>query len=127
MIGKRSKNLRLNYQTLPPRSYIRCIDEMKFNTPHDGGADRDRCVPRKEGAFCFTIVDDTGAWGTKMAKKTMNRQPWTKEDIRMLESMVREKTKTNLIARRLKRSVAATYQKAMRLGVTMRARGRKGA
>jgi hypothetical protein len=61
-----------------------------------------------------------------MATKTTKRQPWTKEDIRMLKSMVREKTMTNVIARRLKRSVAATYQKAMRLGVTMRARGTKG-
>jgi hypothetical protein len=61
-----------------------------------------------------------------MATKTTKRQPWTKEDIRMLKSMVRERTKTNVIARRLKRTVAATYQKAMRLGVTMRARGQKG-
>jgi hypothetical protein len=61
-----------------------------------------------------------------MATKTTKRQPWTKEDIRVLKSMVREKTMTNVIARRLKRSVAATYQKAMRLGVTMRARGTKG-
>jgi hypothetical protein len=61
-----------------------------------------------------------------MATKTAKRQPWTKQDIRMLKSMVREKTKTTVIARKLKRSAAATYQKAMRLGVTMRARGRKG-
>jgi hypothetical protein len=54
-----------------------------------------------------------------MATKLTKRQPWTKEDIRMLTSMVRDKTKTTVIARKLKRSVAATYQKAMRLGVTM--------
>jgi hypothetical protein len=56
----------------------------------------------------------------EMAKMTTKRQPWTKEDIRMLTSMVRDKTKTTVIARKLKRTVAATYQKAMRLGVTMR-------
>jgi hypothetical protein len=61
-----------------------------------------------------------------MATKTTKRQPWTKEDIRMLKSMVREKTTAIVIARKLKRSVAATYQKAMRLGVKMRARGTKG-
>jgi hypothetical protein len=71
------------------------------------------------------FVDDGGGWGIKVAK-TSKRQPWTKEDIRMLKAMVREKTMTNVIARRLKRTVAATYQKAMRLGVTMRARRSKG-
>jgi hypothetical protein len=43
----------------------------------------------------------------------------------MLTSMVRDKTKTTVIARKLKRSVAATYQMAMRLGVTMRDGGKK--
>ena len=61
-----------------------------------------------------------------MAKKITRGRPWTKEEVRMLKALTREKTLTNVIARRLKRSVAATYQKAMRLGVTMRARGRKG-
>ena len=61
---------------------------------------------------CRRLLCSTGAWGT--------------EDIRMLKAMVREKTMTNVIARKLKRSVAATYQKAMRLGVTIRARGSKG-
>jgi hypothetical protein len=46
-----------------------------------------------------------------------------REDVRML---AREKPKTTVIARKLKRSVGATRQKKMRLGVTL-GEGRKGA
>jgi len=53
-----------------------------------------------------------------MAKKTTKIRPWTKEDIRMLKALAREKTKTSVIARKLKRSVGATYQKARALRVT---------
>jgi hypothetical protein len=53
-----------------------------------------------------------------MAKKTKLR-PWTKEDVRTLKTLAREKAKTTVIARKLKRSVGATHQKAMRLGVKL--------
>ena len=45
-----------------------------------------------------------------MAKKTVKRREWTKEDIRTLKTLAREKTKTTAIARQLKRSVGALYQ-----------------
>jgi hypothetical protein len=51
--------------------------------------------------------------------KTAKMRPWTKEDIRMLKTLARSKEKTSVIARKLKRSIGATYQKAMRLGVTL--------
>ena len=51
--------------------------------------------------------------------KTAKMRPWTKEDIRMLKTLARGKEKTSMIARKLKRSIGATYQKAMRLGVTL--------
>jgi hypothetical protein len=54
-----------------------------------------------------------------MAKKTAKLRPWTKEDIRMLKTLAREKVKTTVIARKVKRSVGATRQKAMHLGVTL--------
>jgi hypothetical protein len=54
-----------------------------------------------------------------MAKKTTKIRPWTKDDLRMLKALAREKAKTTVIARKLKRSVGATYQKAMRIGVTL--------
>ena len=54
-----------------------------------------------------------------MAKKTLKLRPWTKEDVRTLKTLAREKTKTTVIARKLKRSLGATHQKAMRLGVTL--------
>jgi hypothetical protein len=54
-----------------------------------------------------------------MAKKATKLRPWTKEDIRTLKTLARERTKTSVIARKLKRSVGATGQKAMRLGVSL--------
>jgi hypothetical protein len=59
------------------------------------------------------------AWGTEMAKKTTKLRPWTKEDVRTLKMLAREKAKTTVIARKLRRSVGATYQKARALGVTL--------
>jgi hypothetical protein len=57
-----------------------------------------------------------------MAKKASKLRPWTKEDIRTLKTLAREKTKTTMIARKLKRSVQATYQKASALNVRLGAR-----
>src|SRR5271169_2562266 len=54
-----------------------------------------------------------------MAKQTVKRRDWTKEDVRTLKTLAREKTKTTVIARRLKRSVGATYQQASKLGVAV--------
>ena len=60
-----------------------------------------------------------------MAKKTTKIRPWTKEDIRILKTLKREKVKMSVIARKLKRSLGATNQKAMRLGLTPGARRKK--
>jgi hypothetical protein len=60
-----------------------------------------------------------------MAKQTVKRRDWTKEDVRILKMLIREKTKTTVIARRLKRSVGATYQQASKLGVSLGARRKK--
>jgi hypothetical protein len=54
-----------------------------------------------------------------MAKKITKLRAWTKEDVRTLKTLARQKVKTTVIARKLKRSVGATHQKAMRLGVTL--------
>ena len=53
------------------------------------------------------------------AKKTAKLRSWTKEDVQMLKTLAREKTKTMVIARKLKRTLGATQQKAMRLGVAL--------
>jgi hypothetical protein len=52
-------------------------------------------------------------------KKTPRSRPWTKEDVQMLKTMVREKTKTSIIARKLKRTPGGTRQKATALGVKL--------
>jgi hypothetical protein len=54
-----------------------------------------------------------------MAKKTKKAKPWSIEDVRMLKAMVREKTKTAVVARKLKRTPTATRQKAASLGVKL--------
>jgi hypothetical protein len=59
--------------------------------------------------------------GKAMAKKTTKRRPWAKEDLRTLKTLAREKVKTVAIARKLKRSVSATYQAASKHGVTLAA------
>jgi hypothetical protein len=56
--------------------------------------------------------------GMRMAKKTKGR-PWTKDDVRTLKALAREKAKTTAIARKLKRTLGATKQQAMRLGVML--------
>jgi hypothetical protein len=56
------------------------------------------------------------------AKKPAKRREWTKEDVRMLKTLARDKTKTTAIARKLKRSVGATYQFASKRGVTLAGR-----
>jgi hypothetical protein len=63
----------------------------------------------------------------RMAKKATKLRPWTKDDVRMLKTLAREKTKTSVIARKLKRSVGATYQQARRLSVTLGVRRKKRA
>ena len=60
-----------------------------------------------------------------MAKKTTKIRPWTKDDVRMLKTLAREKMKTTVIARKLKRSVGALHQKAMRVGVTLGVRKKR--
>jgi hypothetical protein len=57
-----------------------------------------------------------------MAKKTLKLRAWTKEDVRMLKSLAREKTKTTAIARKLKRTEGATRQQAHKLGVSLGSR-----
>jgi len=59
-----------------------------------------------------------------MAKKITRNRPWTEEDLRTLKTLAHEKTKTVLIAWKLKRSADATRHKASVLGVTL-AGGRK--
>jgi hypothetical protein len=66
----------------------------------------------------------TKATGTTKAANPRKLRPWTKEDVRTLKTLAREKTKTIAIARKLKRTERATYQKALALGVTL-AGGRK--
>jgi nicotinamide mononucleotide (NMN) deamidase PncC len=42
-----------------------------------------------------------------MAKKASKLRPWTKEDIRTLKTLAREKTKTTVIARKLSAALLA--------------------
>jgi hypothetical protein len=66
----------------------------------------------------------TKAAKPEKATKPRKLRAWTKEDVRTLKTLAREKAKTSVIARKLKRSVGATYQYASNHGVKLGA-GRK--
>jgi hypothetical protein len=52
-----------------------------------------------------------------------NRREWTKDDVRELKALARQKTSVAKIAKSLKRTLAATQQKASMLGVSLDTRG----
>jgi hypothetical protein len=56
-----------------------------------------------------------------MPKKQSKRE-WTKADDRMLKSLASKGTKTTAIARKLKRTLGATYQHASLTGVSLSGR-----
>jgi hypothetical protein len=57
-----------------------------------------------------------------VAKKSPKRREWTKENIRELKKLAKQKTPAAKIARALKRSEGATRQKAFALGVSLDSR-----
>jgi hypothetical protein len=57
-----------------------------------------------------------------MVKRAKKRREWTKQDIRDLKALARQKTGTAKISRSLKRTEAATRQKAFSLGVSLSTR-----
>ena len=56
-----------------------------------------------------------------MAKKAKRRE-WNKGDVKELKTMARNKTPAPKIAKALKRTVGATRQKALALGVSLNSR-----
>jgi hypothetical protein len=57
-----------------------------------------------------------------MAKSTKWRE-WTKDDVRELKTLARQKIGVTKIAKSLKRTAGATQQKAFTLGVSLDTRG----
>jgi hypothetical protein len=57
-----------------------------------------------------------------MAKKSKRRE-WTKDDIRELKALAKQKTPAGKIARALKRTEGATRQRASSLGISLETRG----
>ena len=57
-----------------------------------------------------------------MAKKRTTRREWTRDDVRELKSLAKQKTPAKKIARALKRTEGATRQKAFSLGVSLDSR-----
>jgi hypothetical protein len=79
-------------------------------------SDRNSCKTR--------LVPETHQTGEDMAKavtrskKAPVRRPWSKDDVRLLKGMAR-KEPASKIAKALKRTEAATRQKATNLGVSV--------
>jgi polysaccharide deacetylase 2 family uncharacterized protein YibQ len=59
----------------------------------------------------------------KKSKKKIKRRPWSKEDVRELKTLARQKVSAASIAKQFKRSVPALRQKAMNLGISLDSRG----
>jgi hypothetical protein len=57
-----------------------------------------------------------------MAKKPARRREWTRQDVKELKALARQKTPAGKIAKTLKRSTGATRQKAFSLGVSLDSR-----
>jgi hypothetical protein len=57
-----------------------------------------------------------------MAKKPAKRREWTKDDVRELKTMAKSKTPAPKIAKKLKRSLGATRQKAFSMKVSLDSR-----
>jgi hypothetical protein len=56
-------------------------------------------------------------------KKKVVRRSWTKDDLRTLKSMAKAKTGVKKIAKKLKRSLAATKVMAAKRGISLDTRG----
>ena len=57
-----------------------------------------------------------------MVKKISKRRAWTKEDVRTLKTLAQKKTHAARIAKKLKRTVGATRQKALSLSLSLDSR-----
>jgi hypothetical protein len=71
-------------------------------------------------ALCYEAAPTT--LEQRMPKKSKRRE-WTKDDVRELKTLARQKTPVAKIARSLKRTPGATQQKAFSLGVSLDTRG----
>jgi hypothetical protein len=56
-------------------------------------------------------------------KKTVSRRAWSKEDLRTLKTMAKQKQGVNKIAKKLKRTPGATTVMAAKHGVSLSMRG----
>ena len=61
--------------------------------------------------------------GTEMKKKKVVRRAWSKEDVRTLKTMAKDKQGVTRIAKALKRSPGATSVMAAKHGVSLSTRG----
>ena len=57
--------------------------------------------------------------GAKMAKKKVALRRWTKDDVRLLKTMAKDKKGANKIAKALKRTVGATSVMAAKRGISL--------
>ena len=65
------------------------------------------------------IVSQAPKLGASNMAKNAKRREWTKDDVRQLKTLARQKTPVGKIAKSLKRTAGATQQKAFTLGVSL--------
>jgi len=70
----------------------------------------------------FGVLEGCSNTGAKMAKKEQVRRAWSKDDLRTLKAMAKEKRGATKIAKALKRTVAATRAMAVKRRVSLSTR-----
>jgi hypothetical protein len=71
----------------------------------------------------LVIVSRPQNFGARKYGKFRKRREWTKDGVRQLKTLARQKTPVGQIAKSLKRTAGATEQKAFTLGISLDTRG----
>jgi hypothetical protein len=100
-----------------PASYKAIVKAASASKAKPAAKPRSAGRPGKKWAARGRLFDSQRE--TVMAKKTKKAQAWSKEDVQLLKMLAREKATTATAARKLKRTVRGTYQKAVNLGVRL--------
>ena len=88
--------------------------------PHTHGKPWMKMALAYQTVLCYEAAPTT--LEQRMPKKSKRRE-WTKDDVRELKALARQKTPVAKIAKSLKRTPGATQQKAFSLGVSLDSRG----
>ena len=109
-------------QQLLPRCALR-VNQMLDSQFRNKPDIQQRAVILPFPAQAFSLYPPSLFGATMARPKSKAPRAWTKDDIRALKTLAKQKTPIAKIARALKRTESATRQKAYAIGVSLRSRG----